>query len=219
MAEVNLSNESVQIDTGKDNVAIVLVLDTVRGGRSLNVTGFAPDVIQAGHPIIKDSDSGDFKPLPVKGTGSIEGLGAHAAGSAYTNDGTYTDVALTGGSGAGAKATIVVTGNVVVSAVITAKGIDYNVGDILSASAGDIGTTGSGFQVAVTSINSDAAAYGSLPNNHSYKGALIASIATNKAFAAILTQGTINPAACPYDFATIAAAFKTAMPLIDQLED
>lgn len=219
MAEVNLSNESVKVDTGKDNIAIVQVIDTIRGGRALNVTGFTPEVIQAGHPIIKDSISGDFKPLPVKGTGAIEGLGTHAAGSGYTNNGTYTDVSLTGGSGSGAKATIVVAGNAVTSVTITTKGTGYKAGDILSAAAANIGTTGTGFQVAVTEVNSEAIAYDSLPANHSYKGALIASIATNNPSAAILTQGTINPAACPYDFATIASAFKAAIPLIDQLED
>lgn len=219
MAEVNLSNESVQVDTGKDNVAIVLVLDTIRGGRALNVSGFAPQVIQAGHPIIKDSVSGDFKPLPVKGSGAIDSLGAHTPGSGYTNNGTYTGVALTGGSGSGALATIVVAGNAVSSVTVTTKGTGYKAGDILSAAAANIGTSGSGFQVAVTNVSADASAYDSLPANHSYRGVLIASIATTNPSAAILTQGTINPAACPYDFATISSALKAAMPLIDQLED
>lgn len=32
-------------------------------------------------------------------------------------------------------------------------------------------------------------------------------------------DGTINPVAAPYDFATIAVAFKTAVPLIEQRAD
>ncbi|MDP3561722.1 MAG: hypothetical protein Q8R83_06065 [Legionellaceae bacterium] len=191
----------------------------MRGGRSLNVEGFAPKVINAGHPIIKDTVSKDFKPLPVKGGGGIQALGVVVPGSGYTNNGTYTSVPLTGGSGTGAIATIVVAANAVSSVVITTPGAGYKSGDILSAAAANIGTSGSGFAVAASTVDSEASAYDSLPANHEYAGALIASIPTDTAFAAILTQGTINPAACPYDFATIAAAFKTAKPLIDQLED
>ena len=131
MATVNLSNESQQIITGNDNIVIVDVFATVRGGRSLEVTGFTPLVINAGHVIIKETATSEYKPMPI----------------------------------------------------------------------------------------ASATTYGTLPAGHTYAGVLIASILTAKAFAAILTQGTINPVAAPYDFATIAAAFKTAMPLIDQRAD
>jgi hypothetical protein len=53
------------------------------------------------------------------------------AGSGYTN-GTYTDVSLTGGTGTGAKATIVVSGGAVTSVTITAPGTGYTVGDDLT---------------------------------------------------------------------------------------
>lgn len=69
-------------------------------------------------------------------------------GSSYTN-GTYTTVPLTGGSGTGAEATIVVAGNVVTTVTITTAGNGYVVGDQLSADVGDIGGTGSGFTVDV----------------------------------------------------------------------
>lgn len=176
---------------------IVDNLQSIRGGRALDVTGFSPAVINAGHVIIKKDGEDVYKPMPVKGTGAIEGLGTHAAGSGYTNNGTYTDVSLTGGSGSGAKSTIVVLGNAVISVTITTKGTGYKAGDILSATA-NIGTGGSGFQVEVSAINSESDSYDLLPASHSYAGILVASILTAKPFAGILVQGTVNPNAAPF---------------------
>lgn len=132
MATVNLTDDGVQVNTEKDNVVIRKVFATVPGGKALLVTGFAPLVINAGHPIIFETATKEYKPMPV---------------------------------------------------------------------------------------NAGATAYAALPEGHVYAGALIASILTKKASAAILTQGEINPEAAPYDFATIAAAFKAAMPLIGQQAD
>jgi len=129
---VDLNNEDITVDTSSDGVVIVDCFAEVRGGRSLNVTGFIPKVISAGHPIIMETATKDYKPMPL------------------------------------------------------------NVG---------------------------ATAYGALPTGHVYSGSLRASILTRKAFAGIMTQGTLNPVAAPYDFATIAAAFKAAVPLIDQRAD
>jgi len=67
------------------------------------------------------------------------------AGSAYTN-GTFTNVALTGGTGSGALATIVVAGGVVTSVTITFRGVNYVVLDFLSAALA--GGTGFSLQVA-----------------------------------------------------------------------
>ena len=75
-------------------------------------------------------------------------LGTITGGSAYTN-GTYTAVNLTGGTGTGAKATIVVAGNIVTTVTVTTKGNYYQVGDVLSATAASIGGTGSGFSVPI----------------------------------------------------------------------
>jgi hypothetical protein len=76
--------------------------------------------------------------------GSIQGGAIGAAGTAYTN-GTYTNVTLTGSTGSGAKATIVVAGGVVTTVTITTVGSGYKVNDSLSAAAASIGGTGSGF--------------------------------------------------------------------------
>lgn len=71
------------------------------------------------------------------------------AGSSYTN-GTYTNTALTGGSGTGAYATITVAGGIVTNVVITAHGKNYKVGDILSATI----PAGSGFNITLTTLMS-----------------------------------------------------------------
>ena len=80
------------------------------------------------------------------GTGSIT-----AAGGLYTN-GTYQTVPLTGGSGVGATANIIVSGAVVTGVTIDNPGQGYIVGDVLSALAANIGGTGAGFQWTVDSF-------------------------------------------------------------------
>jgi hypothetical protein len=77
-------------------------------------------------------------------------------GSSYTN-GTYTNVPLTGGSGSGAQALVVVSTNTVTSVTITAGGQYYAVGDTLSAASSSIGGTGSGFSVKVATVDSQFA--------------------------------------------------------------
>ena len=70
------------------------------------------------------------------------------AGSGYTN-GTYYNVALTGGTGNSATATIVVSGGVVTSVTLIGKGCYFALGDTLSA----VITGGSGLVLTVASIN------------------------------------------------------------------
>lgn len=131
MSVVDLSSKRKSIITGNDNIVIVNYFDGLRGGRSLDVTGFPHPVINAGHVIIKDGN-GNYKPMP---------------------------------------------------------------------------------------LNAEGTAYASLPASHTYAGYLVASIETNKAFAAIMVRGTINPKAAPFDLATILDTVKSALPLIDYQED
>lgn len=84
-------------------------------------------------------------------TGVIFTLGAITAGTLYTN-GTYTNVPLTGGTGSGAQATVTVAGGGVTSVVLTNNGSGYTVADALSATAANLGGTGSGFSVPVATI-------------------------------------------------------------------
>jgi len=103
------------------------------------------------------SGSGITSGTTVNGitSSNIKALYTLVGGSLYTN-GTYTNVSLTGGSGAGAKATIVVSGAAVTSVTITARGSAYAVDNTLSASAASIGGTGSGFSIKVQTIYQQA---------------------------------------------------------------
>ncbi|MFN3341902.1 MAG: hypothetical protein ACK40M_04350 [Flavobacteriales bacterium] len=92
-------------------------------------------------------------PLPV---GAITTLGSITAGTGYTGSGFYENVALTGGAGTGARANITVSGGGVTAVEIVAPGSGYSTGN-LSAAAADIGGGGSGFQVAVSAVQSTAA--------------------------------------------------------------
>lgn len=218
MATVNLNNGTTdQIITGNDNIVIVNVFETIRGGRSLDVTGYPYDVLHAGHVIIKSAE-GEYKPMPITGEGSIVSLGTIVPGTLYT-DGTYKGVALTGGTGTGAVATIVVADGAVTKVTITKDGKGYAVADELSAAVANVGGTGSGFKVPVTAVTAEKDEYASLPADHTYAGILIASISTNRAFAGIMVRGTVNHKATPFDMATILGAVKTALPLINFTED
>ena len=84
--------------------------------------------------------------------GQITAFGAITPGSAY-NNGVYQNVPLTGGSGSGAYADIVVAGGIVTSVSIKFGGNFYVVGDVLSAAASTIGGSGSGFSIPVAVIS------------------------------------------------------------------
>lgn len=218
MAIANLNNTPEEVLTGKDNIVIVDNFQSIRGGRTLDVEDFTPDVINAGHVIIKDESTGEYKPMPLVSDGAIDGLGAITGGSNYV-DATYTKVPLTGGSGSGAEATVSVEDGAVKKVIITKAGSGYVVSDELSASNAKLGGAGSGFKVVVAGIPANKTVYGSLPAAHSYAGILIASISKKKPFAGIMVRGTVNHAAAPYPMTSILAAVKAALPLIIFRED
>ena len=83
----------------------------------------------------------------INEVGGVNGVTITTAGSGYTN-GTYTNKALTGGSGSYATATIVVAGGIVTSVTIYAKGKNYAVGNTLSATL----PAGAGLVITVTSV-------------------------------------------------------------------
>jgi hypothetical protein len=83
------------------------------------------------------------------------------SGSGYTptnSSQTYPFVELTSvtGTGTGAIADITVSNGNVTDVDLRRGGVGYAAGDILSAAAGDIGGTGSGFQIEVTAIEKRA---------------------------------------------------------------
>lgn len=195
-------NESVR--TGNESIVIKRNLDSIRGGRTLDVSGYGPAV--------------------SNGVGTF---GAITGGAGYVN-GTYPNVALTGGTGTGARADITVSGGAVTSVVKVNPGTGYTAGDSLSAATADIGGgTGAGFAVVVASvtsvdkarvvhaghliiretatkeyrpmpINAARDGYAALPAGHTYAGVLVADILTERPFAGIMTNGTVNPAASPF---------------------
>jgi hypothetical protein len=90
----------------------------------------------------------------VNATGGILTATITNGGSAYTN-GTYTNQALTGGSGTGATANITVAGGIVTAVVINGHGVNYAVGNTLSASIAG----GSGFVLTVSTLMSFVSLY------------------------------------------------------------
>lgn len=89
---------------------------------------------------------------------SIATFGSITAGTSYTN-GTYKNVALSGGTGQQARATIVVTSGGVSSVTLTHGGYGYTVADTMTAAAADIGGTGSGFSVPVATLTNGSGTY------------------------------------------------------------
>jgi hypothetical protein len=82
--------------------------------------------------------------------------GAFAGGTGYTKSGTYSNVALTSTPAAGrvgAQASITVDGGTVTGVYITNGGTGYQVGDVLTCAAGDIGGGGTGFDLTVAAPN------------------------------------------------------------------
>lgn len=82
--------------------------------------------------------------------------GALLSGGAGYVDGTYIDVPLTGGSGTGAVADIVVSGGAVTKVKPSSKGANYTVLDTLSANAADLGGAGAGFAWEILAIGDNA---------------------------------------------------------------
>ena len=79
MAIANLTNPIEDLITGNDNIVIVDNFQSIRGGRTLDVTGYPYNVLHAGHVIIKSTE-GEYKPMPLTGDGKIVSLGTIVGG-------------------------------------------------------------------------------------------------------------------------------------------
>ena len=87
--------------------------------------------------------------------GQIVSTSSLVGGTTY-NNGVYQNIALTGGSGNGAIADIVIVGQTVVGCTVKFGGQFYVVGDVLSADSANIGNAGSGFSITVNEITNTA---------------------------------------------------------------
>lgn len=63
----SLNNQKHGFDSGNDTIVVPRVFETVIGGRTLDTTNFTPEVIPAGHVVIKEDATGNHKPMPVSG--------------------------------------------------------------------------------------------------------------------------------------------------------
>lgn len=84
-------------------------------------------------------------------TGGIDITTFVSGGSGYV-DGTYSYVPVSGGSGTGATATVVVAAGIVTSFTIEDRGVNYAVGNSITVSNTHLGGTGSGLDVTVDAI-------------------------------------------------------------------
>jgi len=85
--------------------------------------------------------------------GRISAFGTLTGGSLYP-PGTYQNISLTNGSGSGAVATLTVNNSGAVSAItLNSGGQFYVAGDTLSANTSDLGSSGSGFSVVVSTVS------------------------------------------------------------------
>ena len=90
-------------------------------------------------------------PTPYTIVGPIS-LTAIATGGILYTTGTYTAVAVTGGSGTGATANVVVIGGQVTSFTLVFGGTGYAIENVISVASASIGGTGSGFTATVNSL-------------------------------------------------------------------
>lgn len=82
MAVADLTKPKQAFSTDRDNIVVVENIASIRGGRTLDVTGWQLDYIPAGHPIIVDN-AGNYKPFPLTGSTGSETLGSLPAEHKY----------------------------------------------------------------------------------------------------------------------------------------
>ena len=67
MSVVNLNKENATYGEANDSIVIATDLGDIPGGRSLDVSEFAGEVINAGHILIVNDTTKEVKPLGVSG--------------------------------------------------------------------------------------------------------------------------------------------------------
>ena len=73
MAIADLTNGKVQFGRNLDTLVIVDNFQSKRGGVTLDVTGFSKPYIRGGHVVIKETATGELKPMPLNSGGTAYG--------------------------------------------------------------------------------------------------------------------------------------------------
>ena len=68
-----LNNDPEMVHEGMDSVVIRQYIAGIKNGKTLDVTGYAPDVIKAGHVVIYDTVNDVYKPMPLNEEGTAYG--------------------------------------------------------------------------------------------------------------------------------------------------
>lgn len=72
-----MNDENVKVEEGFDSIVIRQYIAGIKNGKTLDVTGFTPSVIKAGHVIIHDTVNDVYKPMPLSGTTAYGSLPAN----------------------------------------------------------------------------------------------------------------------------------------------
>lgn len=67
---IDLVSQPEEINDANDSIVITNSLECIKGGRSLDVTGYPKTWIKAGHPIIQETATKKYKPMPLNGGGT-----------------------------------------------------------------------------------------------------------------------------------------------------
>ena len=79
-ANLSAKEKSVAFDS---NVVVRKFIGGLEGGRTLDCTGYTPDVVKEGHVIIKLA-SGNYAPMPITSSNAYDSL---PSGASYVQDG------------------------------------------------------------------------------------------------------------------------------------
>lgn len=152
---LSTSNVGSNYDRGSYTDILLTGGSGTAGTVDISITAHTGDI----NAYSTDYNGGSYQNINLSGgngTGATVNFNVSSISGSVTNAGTlytqgiYTDVPLTGGNGSNAIGTITVgaIGNVI-GLTFTNQGSGYQVGDILSVNANDVGGTGSGFEFSI----------------------------------------------------------------------
>ena len=202
---IDLVNKQEKVLTGNDCIVIRKYVDGIEGGRALDVSDFkavtGTSVLHAGHVIIKKD--GVYKPMPVKKS-QIAAHDEYVAVEDPTGQNPYS-------KGWYKEDANEESGYAAVGSSETTPVANTTYYEKVSVEAAD----------AKDSEGNQLYEYDSLPSNYSYAGILVASIDAATHGAGIMTRGKVNKSddAMPFSITSILSAVKSALPLIEFMED